>query len=361
MNKELENNLSKITNYLLLNNSLNNRSNSDLYKIVNEHFNDLNKFYIKNFNLELRKDFSSSEISLRKISKNNPLGFKGLGSAMIFRYIFLTLSALSVYEVGDSPYWTHIEEKVKSQYKKYFNHDLTISENYKSSKLVRKFLVEKEYISLKEQEGDDDDPNSLYLYNVLKTPTSKGIRKKTEKDSVDLPTLVKTELLLNGCINKINNSALFSAMKENKDKCLDKADSFFNSIEDVDGCVYSIFDWGDAYVLIYKGANVFPRIGLKQDRLFVEIASLLKPYEKYTFDELITLSKQTVVYKETATLKDNLARNLKYVIDKMFYYGILANEKNIDGLYLVTECANYINKNYNEETQFELELNLEED
>lgn len=353
MRKETKSNLSKIINYLLNNNSINIDNNPKLYRIVMNDYNNLSRFFTDNFNIDIYKRESGSEVYLNKISYNNPLGFGKTASLLYFRYLFLTLSELAAYQEGGTPFWPDIESQVKLLYKNFFDHDLTVKENLRASQAVRELLIEKGYLKLKDQTGADGDVDAVFLYTLLKHPNKKDIKKRTLKISDNFEIQIKNKLLLTSSLNKSKDGFLFEKMRNNEKGVLDKINNFFENLVDEDGVGYVLLDWNDAFVLAYRGVGDFPKVSRKEDRLFIESVNFLDPYKHYDYSDFEDISKDTIVYRETKTLRDSLSVSVRFVIEKMLYYNLII----IDGDgYKTTNCVNHIKKEYNKETQLELRM-----
>lgn len=337
----------EILNFFMNNELLNKNNNKELYIITNENFYIVNRFIKDNFNIDLIKTNNGRSIKVNKLSNSNPIGLNKTTNIIQFRYLFLTLSVLAGYKENTSILWSDVEYKVKNLYKNIFNKDLDVREDFKASKLVREFLESKSYIVEIDKEEDLDETNNIYLYRLIQTPSQEDLKKIDADKEIPLDTKIKEFLILNGSLNKNNNSYLFNCMKNNVDGCLDKVSIFFNNFINSEDEGYYLLDWEDAYILIYNGYNIYPKMNTNEGTLFIEVIGLLESYESYTYKEIKEIVKKTFIYKERSGIKNNIDRETKNIIERMLYYGVLLEDNNN---YKATKLSKYIKNNYKENT-----------
>lgn len=336
----------EILNFFMNEELLNINNNRELYTITNNYFYIVNKFIKDNFNIDVIKTNNGKSIKLNKLSKDKPVGLGKSTNLIQFRYLFLALSVLAGYKENASILWSEVEYKVQKLYENIFFRKLDVREDFKASNSIREFLEEKSFIVEIDREETLDEANNIYLYKLIQTPKREDLRKMEFEEDIPLDTQIKEFLILNGSLNENNNSYLFKCMKDNEKGCFDKVSLFFSKFINDEDEGYYLLDWEDAYVLIYNGYNIYPRMNTNEGTLFIEVIGMLDTYKVYSYNDIKNLAMKTFIYKERSGVRSNIDRETKSIIEKMLYYGVLKEE---DDKYIATKVSEHIKNNYKEE------------
>lgn len=355
-NDFINNELPGILNIFLLNGFLNKgETNRREYDLLTDNFKDINQFVYDNFGINFYKSKDNRSIRLNKLSSTTYTGFGKDVSVDTFRLLFLVLSSLAKVNVGDSILWSKLVDESSALYRICFNKDISVSKANSSYKEINRFLTRNDINILEEIDASEDER----LYKLLKEVTSESIRKISINHDDNYFKQAKSFLLLNGCVSKDNNKELFNALKNNTQSCLYHTQNFFDKLKGDDGVGYYLMEFEDSYMLVYRGYNIFPKLMRNFDVLFIEVLSNLDLSRRYTYEDLETLVKGTVAYKQRIGIKNDLKNALKELINNLTYYGFMTIEfDNLDeiNVYIPTGSCSSIKSDYNEDGQMEFDL-----
>lgn len=313
------------------------------YDLLISNFKDINKFVYDNFGVSFYKSRDNRVVKLNKLSGVNALGFKDKVNPDMTRMLFLVLSYLAKFNVGDSIVWANVEDESASLYKAMFDKNLSVYRSGSIYKNIREFLTNDNISILKEIDNEDDQ--YLYCLNQEVSPDSiKNINIEYEDNYFKE---AKSFLLFNGCVNRSNNEKLFEALKNNTNNCFYFTQKFFDKLKGDNGKGYYLMDFDDSYMLIYRGYDIFPRLKTNIGVFFIELISKIDSSSSYDFDDLTEIAKETKAYKQRAGLRDSLNSNLREVLGNMIYYGFMRKE--VDGekeLYIPNESVRFIESDY---------------
>lgn len=301
------------------------------YNLITNNYNELSEYLKDNFGLELIG--TNQKYLLRKYSMKDPIGINGKDDKTLYILFALILSELTLRNVGDFIFWATEFEPACNKYAEEYcdGKKLTSGEQYMYSKDILKYLIDNGYISeIKKDEEKDNEQFECYKLEIdidqklyKKIVLNKFLNGKDEIEQGKIKVL--QTLLLNGYISKSENEEEYNLMKNSKihSKILDVFRQLLNS----DGIGFELIEWDNHYMVSYKGASGFPNPNNNEGMLAIEILSMLKPGETYTFDELIKKSKLTMAFKNRSMIKNKLNSCLRSVLNNLISFGFLSKEE----------------------------------
>lgn len=301
------------------------------YNTIANNYNELSDYLKDNFGLELI--LTNQKYLLRKYSAKDPIGINGKDDKTLYILLALVLSELTLRNAGDFIFWaTEFESACNKYAEEYCDGErLTSEDQYMYNKQISKYLMDNGYMSeIKKDEEKDNEQFECYKLEIdidqklyKKIVLNKFLNGKDEIEQGKIKVL--QTLLLNGYISKSENEEEYNFMKNNKIHLA--VLNVFQQLLNNDGIGFELIEWDNYYMMSYKGSSGFPNPNNNEGMLAIEILSMLRPGETYTFDELVEKSKLTMAFKNRRGIKNELNRFLRSALNNLISFCFLSKEE----------------------------------